>query len=195
MNPNGIKKNDHITVLRDNGEVIRGVATKVAPWSKNPAITVVNYHFTDTKDGLAYSSKADARRCTVIPAEMVAETMAKTHPIMAKWSLGKTKRGPMMMEGYYFSVPILLNGKKVGEIIDEGNGGMNFTRFKDHNLSINFDNDCREWCKANGDTSEHEHASEFWGWWDEARPLGKDAVTYFKEKNERFMKWMAGKPA
>ena len=192
MNPNGIKKNDHITVLRDNGEVIRGVATKVAPWSKNPACTVVNYHFTD-KDGLAYASKADAKRCTVIPAEMVAETMAPVHPIMAKWSLGKTKRGPEMREGHYYEVPVLLNGKKVGLIVDEGNGGMIITRFKDHNLSINFDNDCREWAKANGDTSDSEHATEFWSWWDDARPKGKDAATYFKEKEAQLAMWMASK--
>jgi hypothetical protein len=193
MNPNGIKKNDHILVTRDNGKEYLGTATKVAPWSKNPKITVVNYHFKDEM-GIAWNAKADARKCRMAPSDMLPK-VAETHPIMAKWSLGKTKRGPMMMEGYYFSVPVLLNGKRVGEIIDEGNGGSNFTRFKEHHFAINFDNDCREWCKANGDNSEYEHASEFWGWWDEARPEGKDAVTYFKEKNERMAKWLAGEPA
>ena len=152
---------------------------------------MVNYNFSDKKDGLYYASKGDARRCTKAPADMLPKE-AETHPIMAKWSLGKTKRGPEMMEGHYYSVPVLLNGKKVGEIVDEGNGGMNITRFKDHRLAINFDNDCREWAKANGDTSESEHATEFWSWWDECKPKGKDAATYFKEKEAQFAKWMAG---
>lgn len=192
MNPANIKKNDNILVTRDNGKEYLGVATKVGPWKPNPKITVVNYHFKDEM-GVAWSAKADARKCRLAPADMIPKPpeAAPIHPIMAKWSLGKTKRGPMMMEGYYFAIPVLLNGKRVGEIIDEGNGGSNFTRFKDHNLAREFENDCKEWAKANGDTSEYEHATEFWGWWDEARPSGKDAATYFKEKNEEMAKWLA----
>lgn len=192
MNPNGIKKNDPILVTRDNGEVWVGKATKVAPWTKNPKITVVTFISSDENGD--FRCTADARRCTIAPADALPKE-AETHPIMAKWSLGKTKRGPEMMEGYYYSVPVLLNGKKVGEIIDEGNGGGNFTRFKDHTLEIAFNADCKAWAKANGDDSEYEHASEFWGWWEEAKPKGKDAVTYFKEKKERMLKWMAGQSA
>jgi len=193
MNPANIKKNDIILVTRDDGSVVVGTATKVAPWSKNPKLTLVGYHF---KEGEAmYASRADARKCILAPAEMIpkAPEPAPVHSIMAKWSLGKTKRGPQMMEGHYYEVPVLLNGKKVGLIVDHGDGGMNINRFKDFNLSINFDNDCREWAKANGDTSDGEHATEFWGWWDEARPNGKDAATYFKEKEAQLAMWMAVK--
>jgi hypothetical protein len=192
MNPNGIKKNDHILVLRDNGETILGIATKVAPWSKNPKITVVNYNFTDKKDGLDYTSKADARRCTMAPADMLPKE-AETHPIMAKWSLGKTKRGPEMMEGHYYDVSVFLNGKNVGKIVDEGNGGSCFLRFKDHTVAMAFNADCEAWCKANGDDSDSEFPTEFWAWWDESKPKGKDAATYFKEKKEQFAKWLASK--
>lgn len=193
MNPSNIKKNDHILVTRDNGKEYLGVATKVGPWSKNPNITVVNYHFKDEMD-VAWSAKADARKCRMAPADMIPKPpeAAPTCPIMAKWSLGKTKRGPQMMEGYYFSVPVLLSGKRVGEIIDEGNGGSNFSRFKDHVIGKAFNDDCLLWAKYNGANLDHiEAESEFWSWWDDARPSGKDAATYFKEKNAEMAKWLA----
>jgi hypothetical protein len=109
---------------------------------------------------------------------------------MAKWTLGKTKRGPCMDEGYYYEANILLHGKKVGLIVDEGNGGCTITRFIDHRITINFHNDCMEWAKANCADMDHiEAESDFWQWWDEARPIGKDAFIFFKEKNEEMASW------
>jgi hypothetical protein len=194
MNPNSIKKNDMILVTRANGKEYLGKATKVGPWSKNPKITIVNYHFAD-EAGVMWSAKADAVKCKIAPASMLPKEPepAAIHPIMARWSLGKTKRGPQMMEGYYFAAPVLLNGKKVGEVIDEGNGGSVMTRFKDHLLATAFEKDCTEWCKVNGaDMSYLEAESEFWAWWDEARPKGKDAATFFKEQNEETAKMFPG---
>jgi hypothetical protein len=192
MNPNGIKKNDIILVIRDNGNTILGTATKVAPWAKNPKITVVNYHF---KEGEAmYASKADARRCSIAPAHMIPKPpeAAPISPIMAKWSIGKTKRGPMMMEGYYFSAPVLLNGKRVGEVIDEGNGGSVMTRFKDHALDRAFNADCKEWALASGASGSYlEAACEFWGWYDDERTKGITAEAYFKAKNDEMAAWLA----
>jgi hypothetical protein len=193
MNPNGIKKNDWILATRNDGSVLLGRVTKVAPWVKNPKFTIVNYHYTDDK-GIMYATNADATRCVLAPADRIPKgpEPAATDPIMAKWSLGKTKRGPQMMEGYYFSVPVLLNGKRVGEIIDEGNGGSNMTRFKDHTLAKQFENDCTEWCKSHGlDMSYREVESDFWGWWDDARSKGIDAATFFKNENEEREKWLA----
>lgn len=192
MNPNSIKKNDWILVTRESGEVILGQATKVGPWAKNPKITVVNFHFTDDK-GLMYAAKADARKCVMAPADRIPKgpEPAAIHPIMAKWSLGKTKRGPMMREGHYFAVPVKLNGKTVGEIIDEGNGGCTETRFKDRHTEKQFHDDCLEWCKANGaDMTYLEVESEFWSWWDEARVKGIDSAAYFKAMNDDRAKWL-----
>lgn len=193
MNPANIKKNDNILVTRDNGKEYLGVATKVGPWSKNPKVTVVNYHFKDEM-GVAWSAKADARKCRMAPADMIpkAPEAAPTHPIMAKWSLGKTKRGPEMMEGYYFAVPVLLNGKRVGEIIDEGNGGGTMTRFKDRDTEKAFLADCKAWCVAHGDANPYECEGDFWGWWDESRPKGKDSATHFKEEAERWAEMTKG---
>lgn len=194
MNPANIKKNDWIRVTRNDGTIIVGKATKVGPWSKHPMVTVINYMFTDPNDGLVYTSKADARKCVkAMPCDIPKEPeAAPVHPSMAKWSLGKTKRGPQMMEGYYFAAPVLLNGKKVGEVIDEGNGGCVMTRFNDYNLRAAFEKDCTEWCKVNGASMTHlEAESEFWSWWEEARPKGKDAATYFKEDNEEMQKWLS----
>lgn len=194
MNPANIKKNDNILVTRDNGKEYLGVATKVGPWSKNPKITVVNYHFKDEM-GVAWSAKADARKCRMAPADMIPKPpeAAPIHPIMAKWSLGKTKRGPMMMEGYYFSIPVLLNGKRVGEIIDEGNGGNNDIRFKDHTMERAFAADCKAWALACGASGSYlEAETEFWTWWDDERVKGVTAEAYFKAQNDRFAELTKG---
>jgi len=194
MNPNGIKKNDPILVTRQDGSIVAAKATKVSLWVKNTNITLINYIFTDPKDGLVYTSRADARKCSMgTPAMLPKEPeAAPVHPTMAKWTLGKTKRGPQMMEGYYFAIPVLLHGKKVGEIIDEGNGGSVMTRFASHEVGRLFSKDCIEWAKANGASMSYlEAESEFWAWWDEFRPNGKDAATYFKEEAEKTAGWLA----
>jgi hypothetical protein len=197
MNPNGIKKNDWIQVTRDNGEVILGIATKVAPWSKNPKRTVVNYK--DVAD--TFTSRADAVRCKIADPILVAATAAniasKYAPLdacMAGWSLGKMKKGPQMMEGYYFASPILFNDVKVGEIIDEGNGGCVITRFKDHNLAKTFEDACDKWALENGADGRYADGKEhFWGWWDDARTKGIDAKTFFKNEKEEMLPFMAGR--
>lgn len=195
MNPNGIKKNDYILVTRENGETWFGRAVKVAPWTKNPKITVVNYHYKDA-NGDEYKVTADARKCVLAPTDMhpKAPEVAPLDPCMAGWELGKTQRGPMMMEGHYYHVMVLFNGKRVGKIIDEGNGGPTMTgHFNDRTLEKVFNDNCTTWAKNNGaDMNYLEAASEFWAWWDEYRPKGKDAKTYFKEQKEEFAK-MFGK--
>jgi hypothetical protein len=96
-----------------------------------------------------------------------------------------------MMEGYYFSADILFDGKKIGMIVDEGNGGCITTRFNDRAMSIAFEKDCKEWCRVHGAHMEHtEYESEFWTWWDEARPKNKDAATYFKDQKEEMKQWL-----
>jgi hypothetical protein len=185
MNPNGIKKNDWILVTRKAGDVVLGVATKVGPWKKNPALTVVNYHFK--QNGKEYASRADGRQCAKAPASMIPQP-AKTDPIMARWSLGKEHRGPQMMEGYLFYCSVYLLGKKVGELIDEGNGGdMEF--HGDHRIGKSFAECCEKWEAAN-DPAYNGHTynpeSSFYEWWHRARPDGKDAKTYFIETNAQF---------
>ena len=187
MNPNGIKKNDYILVTRDNGKVILGRATKVAPWSKNPKVTVVNYHF---KDGEAmYAAKADARKCRMAPADMIPEA-APIHPIMKDWDVGPMRKGPMMMEGYYFSSTISFFGKKVGKIVDRGDGGMVDLEFKDFATQRKFEEDAKKWASANGG-DENDGYEEFWTWMTDHRHRGIPADTYFKEKKEEFAKWTA----
>jgi hypothetical protein len=196
MNPNNIQKKSWIQVTRQSGEVVLGIATKVAPWSKNPKYTIVRW-----KDAAeTYSCDADATKCRLAtPAEIAAFTDAKlakyapVDPSMAQWSLGKIKRGPQMMEGYYFAIPVLFNGVKVGELVDEGNGGCVITRFKDYTLAKTFEDACDKWALENGaDGRCNDGKEHFWGWWDEARPKGIDAKTFFKSERESMLKFMAG---
>lgn len=118
--------------------------------------------------------------------------VAPLDPCMAGWELGKTQRGPMMMEGYYYHVMVLFNGKRVGKIVDEGNGGPTMTEhFKDHTLEKVFNDNCTTWARNNGADMQYlEAASEFWAWWDEGRTKGLDAKSFFKEKNEEMAKWL-----
>ena len=119
--------------------------------------------------------------------------MAPVDPCMVGWSLGKMKKGPQMMEGYYFASPILFNDVKVGEIIDEGNGGCVITRFKDHNLAKTFEDACDKWALENGADGRCADGKEnFWGWWGDARPKGIDAKTFFKGEKESMLKFFTG---
>jgi hypothetical protein len=186
-----IRKNSFINVKRNDGTVILARATKVAPWVKNPKVTVVNWISFDEQ----WKGVADLKNCTLataieIPKEPVG---APVDPSMAQWSLGKIKRGPQMMEGYYFAIPVLFNGVKVGELVDEGNGGCVITRFKDYTLAKTFEDACDKWALENGaDGRCNDGKEHFWGWWDEARPKGIDAKTFFKSERESMLKFMAG---
>jgi hypothetical protein len=185
MNPNSIKKNDRIFVTRDNGEVLLGVATKVGPWSKNPNITVVNYHFK--KGDASFTSKADARRCKIAPPEM-APPKAEVHPIMKDWDVGPLRRGPMMMEGYYFHSMLSFCGKRVGKIVDAGNGGPVELEFKDRKIEQKFIDDAKKWALANGG-DENDGFEEFWSWMTDERNNNISAEAFFKAKKEEFAKW------
>lgn len=132
------------------------------------------------------------------PAEMATWASAKAakvaplDPCMVGWELGKTKRGPMMMEGYYYSISVYKNSIKVGNIVDMGDGGMIHTQFKDHNIDKLFNEACETWAKSNGADSKYlEAASEFWAWWDEARPNGISAKDFFKKKSDEMKEWLA----
>jgi hypothetical protein len=95
------------------------------------------------------------------------------------------------MEGYYYSAPILLNGKKVGIIADEGNGGSNMTRFKDRTVESAFQASCKAWALANGASGTYLEAdTEFWGWYEDERVKGITAEAYFKAEAERTAKWL-----
>jgi hypothetical protein len=120
--------------------------------------------------------------------------MAPVDPILAGYELGKTKRGPMMMEGYYFAVPVYHNGKKIGEIVDEGQGGdVIFNAKYQWGTELPFREVVRKWAMTNGASGTYlEELSELWAWWDEARPKGKDAKTFFKEQNEEMAKLFPG---
>jgi hypothetical protein len=175
MNPNGIKKNDTIIVKPKDGTERIARATKVAPWSKNPKFTVVNWISLCGE----WKGKADAKNCTTAPAEAIPQPAA-VHPIMAAWSFGKTKRGPQMMEGYYFAAPILHNGKKVGEMVDEGNGGGAYPERMEPVLRQKFHDDCVAWVKANGCDDTFGMEESYWGWYENSRNKGIDAAAHFK---------------
>ena len=115
--------------------------------------------------------------------------VAPLDPCMAGWELGKTKRGPMMMEGYYFAIAVYKDHKKVGELVDEGCGGPVMTRFKNHADEILFMEACRNWCQNNlADGRYADECELFWAWWDEGRPKGISAIDFNKSEREQMLK-------
>jgi hypothetical protein len=114
---------------------------------------------------------------------------APLDPCMAGWTLGKTKRGPQMMEGYYFAIGVYKDSKKVGELVDEGYGGPVVTRFKNHADETLFREACRKWCQnCAADGRYADECELFWGWWDEGRTKGIDAKTFNKNEKEQMLK-------
>jgi hypothetical protein len=193
MNPNNIKKNDWIRVTRSDGTIIVGKATKVGPWSKHPMITVINYHFTDSKDGLEYTSKADARKCVkAMPCDIPkGPEPAKMDDSMKDWEIGPMRKGPQMMEGYYFSSIVSYKGKKVGKIVDRGDGGDTDLEFKDYTIQQKFVDDTKKWAAANGG-GEQDGYDEFWAWMTEDRLKGIDAKTFFANEKAKIESWLKG---
>jgi hypothetical protein len=115
-----------------------------------------------------------------------ASKIPEIDPIMKDWDVSKMRRGPQMMEGYYYSSNISLYGKKVGKIVDYGNGGPIDLEFADMQLQKKFIEDCKKWAVANGG-SETDGFEEFWSWMTEDRPKGMDAKASLAEKKA----WMA----
>lgn len=175
-----ITKNSIITVtdVKDNKTLAR--VTKVGPDKRNPRFTVVHW------------LSLDGNWKGISPIGLCASAADPAAPVdctMKDWSLGKEKKGPLMREGYYFESPLLYKGKKVGVVCDEGNGGCMHVRVN-WEVPIHFASDCEKWCKKVG-IPLHEPVSEFYSWWYEGRPIGKDAKTYFADREAEFQKSIA----
>lgn len=190
-----IVKNNSIKVSCKDGSVVLARVVSVKENTINADASLVSWKSLDGE----WKGKAYLKHCVKMTPLECAEAakaheakFAPVHPIMEKWMLGTTKRGPQMMEGYYFAIGVYRNNKKVGEVIEEGNGGPVITRFNDPSLAHAFAKDCTEWCRVNGASMAYlEAEAEYWNWYDNARPKSKDAVTFFKEKNEERATWAA----
>ena len=188
-------KNNSIKVTCKDGSITLARVVSVKENTINADASLVSWKSLDGE----WKGKAYLKNCVKMTplecAEAAKEREAKfapIHPIMQKWTLGTTKRGPQMMEGYYFSIAVYLGAKLVGKIVDEGNGGPTDVQFKDHSVGVAFEKDCMEWCKVNGASLTHiEAAAEYWGWYDDARPHGIDAVAFFKTQADEHAKWLA----
>jgi hypothetical protein len=185
-----ITKGSYVSVKSKDGSTTKAIVDKVGPWSKNPKIILVNWTgieiITDERGSFKVKGKTLLASCTEIP-----DPCASSDPIMAKWSLGKEKKGPMMMEGHYFASPLFLNGKRVGDVVDEGHGGCMTVQEKVLGISAQLHADCEAWEKKNNPHySPHSESLADWhSWYQDERPQGKDAATYFKEQKETMDKW------
>lgn len=184
-------KNNPIKVTLKSGEVVLARITRY-----NEATGMLNWIDKNEKwQGKSHVGnvvKATPEEILVWAKAQEAK-FAPISSIMAKWVLGSTKRGPKMMEGYYYSIAVYRDGKKVGNIVDEGNGGCTDTRFKDHTVERAFQADCKAWAVANGASGTYlEAESEFWGWYEDERVKGITAEAYFKAQNDRFAELTKG---
>ena len=190
-----IVKNNSIKVSCKDGSVVLARVVSVKENTINADASLISWKSLDGE----WKGKAYLKHCVkMTPLECAEASLAREakfapiHPIMAKWMLGTTKKGPMMMEGYYFSIAVYLGAKLVGKIVDAGQGGPTDVQFKDHNIGRAFEKDCMEWCRVNGASLTHiEPAAEYWGWYDDARTKGIDAAAFFKAQAEEHAKWLA----
>ncbi len=181
-------KHNPIKVTLKNGEVILARITR----------------FNEATGKVCWIDKGEkwkgTTHCTKVvkatPEEVLAwskvkeDTMAPVDPIMKDWAVGPMKRGPMMMEGYYFASTVTFRGTRVGKIVDRGDGGMVDLEFKDLSLHRQFGEDANKWAVANGGDAQDGY-EEFWAWYCDERPTGKDAKTFFKEKKDEMEKYLA----
>lgn len=154
------------------------------------------------KDGNWKGSTHCTRVIKATPEEVLAWSKAKADKvapidfIMKDWDIGKTKRGPQMMEGHYYCVNVLLCGKKVGKIVDYGNGGPVDLEFCDRRIQNKFLEDTKKWELANGGDAKYGASFEdFWHWMEDDRLKGIDAKTYFTNQKAMFAEWEAKYPA
>jgi hypothetical protein len=140
--------------------------------------------------------RAEPKEIADRAAAAAAAAAAKAAPVdavVSKWEIGPMRRGPMMMEGYYFASTILYEGKRVGKIVDRGDGGMTDLEFSDYALQRQFVEDTKKWAEANGaEISPYvSNIDDFWDWFLVDRPNGITAKTYFAEKKAEMAKWLA----
>jgi hypothetical protein len=187
MNPLNLVKGSIIVCTQkdDNGKPIIGKVTKIGPWSKNPKITVLNWISVNGD----FKGRCDAAKVTLSDYKPPVIVEATVDSCMAAWSLGKEKKGPMMMEGHYFESALYFNGKKVGIVCDRGDGGPMDVTCKDFAVARQFEADCKVWGEKNG----HNDADfeTFYSWWHDGRPEGKDAKTYLGEREAEMKEWLA----
>jgi len=170
---------DSVISVSINGIMSSAKVIKIGPWVKNKDIIAVNWISLDN----AFKGVSDIRKC----AEM-EDPAAPTDPIMARWSIGKEKMGPMMREGHIFSSPLMLDGKKIGSIVDGGNGGTMYVIAPNTERNL-FEKNCAQWSEVNG-AEKSDTIAKFLGWWHDARPLGTDAKMYFASEKKELEKWL-----
>jgi hypothetical protein len=181
-------KHNPIKITLKNGEVILARITRF-----NAETGKVNWIDKGEKwKGTTHVTrlvKADPKEI----ADWAAAKASKVAPVdagVSKWEIGPMRKGPMMMEGYYFASTVLYEGKRVGKIVDRGDGGPTDLEFNDHTLERQFIADTKKWAIDNGG-DEHDGFEEFWTWFLDDRPNGITAKTYFAEKKAEMEKWLA----
>ena len=176
-----LSKGSIVAVKLKDGTTVNATITKIGPWKKNPKITIVDWNSLDLK----LSGTNLPEHCTIIP-----DPAAIPDPLIADWSLGPTKKGPAMMEGYYFSSILYYKGKKVGKIVDRGDGGMNDVEAPS-TIANQFTHDILAWSNKYSLSEHGDEIAEWWTWWEGYRPTGMDAPTYFKKRKEEMDKMLS----
>lgn len=170
-----ISKKTPIQVVLKNGEKIYAKITRFDEHTGKVSWKDLDENWK----GSFHVSKVVAANPEEFKAWQDAKTtkMAPMPTEMSRWSFGKTKRGPAMSDGYFFSSPILLDGKVVGEVYDEGTGGPVDSRFKNTTIWKQFENDLKEF-KKNYPTMM-EPLFWLWNWWDDGRLNGTTFSQYY----------------
>ncbi len=100
---------------------------------------------------------------------------------MDRWGLRKYQSIPGHGDSPTFHAEITLDGRKVGEVRNSGDGGPDSHYFSNHDLYEQFLADARKWAEQFGYADMLEPESAWVDWYVHARPFGQTADVYVRQ--------------
>ncbi len=172
-----ISKGDRVEVTAKNGEVLTGTVIR----GGKSVTAVVDGGETQVKAPAACFRRSDKP----VPASPPS--------VMDKWGV----KGYWQITGHgdtpTFHAKMTLDGKVVGEAMNDGHGGPNDYLFADGTLRARFLADCQTWANqfSPAGTAIPEPDSMWLDWHVHARPFGRTAEAYlaaFQREMDKLMR-------
>jgi len=161
-NKMNFKKGDRVSIPTKGGEIVYGVVVRGG--SKKVTVTI------DGNEQQASGSPACFQHSD--------HPLPKDKPnSMDKWGVTSYKEIEGHGDTATFHAKLTLDGKIVGNAMNDGWGGCNCYHFKDSEIEKQFYSDCKAWCTQFGYADMLEPDSTWVDWYVTDRPYGVTAET------------------